>query len=115
MATSRRGYLSIDACFPAQDQPESIEGTIRAGGEPQSNIQITIGKQQTETNAAGRYSLRDIPSGRRVIQIGAPFKSATVPISETVAIHAGRMIIPDFEITRQASLAGRCQTSSTNR
>jgi hypothetical protein len=92
--------------FQQQDQPGSIEGTIRAGGEPQSNIQITIGKQQTETNVAGQYSLRDIPPGRQVIQIGAPFKSPTVPISKTVAIPAGQTIIADFEVTRQASLSG---------
>ncbi len=98
--------LVLAFALQQQDKPGSIEGTVRAGGEPQPGINITLGKQETKTDAGGRYSLRDLPAGRHNIRIGASFRSATVPVSRTISLASGQSIIADFELTLQGSISG---------
>lgn len=89
-----------------QERSGSVEGTVRAGGEPQPGINVSLGKQQTKTDTAGKYSLRDVPAGRHTLRIGEAFRSDTVPESRVVAVAPGQQVVADFALMRRASVSG---------
>lgn len=88
------------------EQPGSIEGVIGAAGEAQPGINVALGKQETKTDAAGKYSFRGVPPGRHTIRIGAPFRASTVPVSRIITLTAGQSVIADFALVLNASVAG---------
>ncbi len=103
----RLAALVLALALQQQEQPGSIEGTIAAAGEPQPGIGVVLGKQVTKTDAAGKYSLRDVPPGRHTIRIGAPFRGPTVPVYRTIAVAPGQSAVADFEVTLHGSVSGR--------
>jgi len=103
----RLAAVLLALALQQQEQPGSIEGTIIAAGEPQPGITVVLGKQATRTDAAGKYSLRDVPPGRHTIRIGAPFRAPTVPVYRTIAVAPGQSAVAGFEVTLHGSVSGR--------
>lgn len=102
----RLASLLLAVVLQAQEKPGSLEGTIVANGEPKSGIGVTIGKQEAKTDAAGKYSLRDVPAGRHTVNIGGPFRSPVVRVSRTITIQPGQAVNADFGLTVTSSVSG---------
>jgi len=90
------------------DKPGIIEGLVVAEGEggPIANIEVRTGRIQTNTDAAGRYSLRGVSPGRREVWVGTSFLDR-VGGSKTVAVASGQTVNSDFTLPLKGSISGR--------
>ena len=98
--------LMVVGALHGQEKPGAVEGTLVANGEPQAGIRVMVGRQESKTDAAGRYSFRDVPAGRHMVSVGEPFRSPVMRVARTVTVVAGQTARADFRVRPTASISG---------
>jgi hypothetical protein len=92
------------------DRLSVVSGTVRASGPaatPLPGIVVTLHESTAVTDAQGRFSLADIPSGTRTLNITDPsgtFTNATLSVAVPVGTDVSGI---DVRLTRPSSLVGK--------
>lgn len=87
----------------------SIEGVVRFEGsrEPVPDIDVSIPKANTKTDASGKYSFRSLGPGRYDIRV-APYGRNTVDRgSRTVTLAPGQAATVDFTLPARGIVSGK--------
>lgn len=89
------GYFAGNAPAITYAPSGTLSGTVRSGGVALLGVTVSIGGMTATTDANGRYSIADVPSGDTVITFG---KYGYIPQTAAVTIADGAVTTVDADM-----------------